>query len=180
MNRDIVVVNKDNEIIKNYMDARTKLLAEYDNLFEKGDVPLDLFSNGMDSVLLTYDKKILKKNLSKKAYRTISGSDPSCLIVEHEWVFFNDDGRYWNIKSFQTKEQLDLYVKEFIAQSIEDYEMTEEEIRKEFDIIQVKEISGNLESNLEFLEEKNCKGFVSFIKVDYVYSDNIIIGFSEL
>jgi len=46
-----------------------------------------------------------------------------------------------------------------------------------YENIDLKELSGNLDSNIDDLTEKSENGWTIFIRADSIYSDNLIIGF---
>lgn len=48
---------------------------------------------------------------------------------------------------------------------------------KDYHILEAKERKGTLEDNLDWMIDKNEKGWTFFMKVDSIYNDNIEIAY---
>ena len=167
MKKEIIILNKEDSIIKSYLEARENLINLYiQSGGEKDFLPLSSIDS-VDGILRYYDRKLTEKKLSKKAYQYIHGYSEIVMLVEHEWVFFVYDSYSPKLESFRTEKELKNFCKEY----------DEEYDENDFRIVKLNQINGNFEDNLSLIDKKNENGFYIFIKSDSLYSDNIIIGF---
>lgn len=163
------IVNKDNVLIKKYLDVRQELIEEFKknfdtNFFTYEQHYLDNWltenielKGDIDSLLIDYDDHITSTKLSERAKELLD----LMLIVDYEYIVYDDNSYDPKLKSFK---------------NINDRNDWLEKSNDDFYYLEIKEIEGSLDDNYGELVEKYENGDALFIQVDSIYTKNIKIA----
>lgn len=168
------IVNKDNVLIKKYLDVRQELIEEFKknfdtNFFTYEQNYLDNWltenielKGEIDSLLIDYDDHITSTKLSERAKELLD----LMLIVDYDYIAYDDNSYNPKLVSFKSHNELAEWVEK-------------KEKSNEFNIfyyLEIKEIEGSLDDNYNELVEKYENGDALFIQVDSIYTNNIKIA----
>jgi hypothetical protein len=176
------IVNKDNELIKRYLEVRQELIEEFKKNFDTNFFTYDNLEHHLDnwlrenieidgkidSLLVDYDDHITSTKLSEKAKELLD----LMLIVDYDYIAYDDNSYKPKLNSFKNiNEQA-----KWIEKLEKEYEYLEKEYDFNFYYLEIKEIIGSLEDNYDELYEKYENGDALFIRVDSIYTNNIKIA----
>lgn len=157
------IVNKDNELIKKYLDARKELKEDFIKIFDDNPqhylkIMLELIDSHSekDTLLYKYDDYITTTKLSNKAKELLD----LMIIVDYDYIAYDDNSYSPDVASFENADERKIWLKDK-----SNYYYT----------LEINEIKGSLEDNVS-LNDNYDDGDALFIKADSIYSDNIKIA----
>jgi hypothetical protein len=163
------IVNKDNEIIKKYLDARKELkedfIKNFDYNFFTYDNPQDYlkslleqidFHSEKDPLLYYYDDYITTTKLSNQAKNLLD----LMIIVDYDYIAYDDNSYRPEVASFENANDRKNWLKNK---------------SNHYYTLEINEIKGSLEDN-DSLNDNYNDGDALFIKANSIYSDNIKIA----
>jgi len=164
------VVNKEDDIIKSYLEIREKLIqatrknadSTYNNIID------DAIENGrIDSILYIYDCILTRSKLSKKCKTLYGKRDKLLTVVDYDFIihehregtmsFCSDKDRHDWLVEFSDENDCDAFA------FFEQFELVEYE--------------GSLDDNYDMIIKNIEDGKDCFIRVDSIFSPNLIMTF---
>jgi hypothetical protein len=150
----ISIVNKDNELIKKYLDVQKELIEELKKI---NTVYSNNWLTKMEfDLLYVYDDYITSTKLSNKTKELLD----LMIIVDYDYIAYNDYSYNPESISFENADDRKNWLKNKSHQ---------------YYTLEINEIEGSLEDNYSLIENYN-DGDAIFIKADSVYSNNIKIA----
>lgn len=177
-----ILINKDAELIKDYIELRKKIIDKVRNSSEeevdeyyKRKLEYILEEDKTEWLVSAIDDGISKNKMSEKIYKfLIRNYSEGIHVVEHKYILGSTDDMMRNY-SFETMEELNAKIEELKEDAYaDDYDPM-----GDYEILETKVRKGTIEDNYDWMIDRYENGWMFFIKADSIYNDDIEIAYIE-